>query len=85
MCPERWLEWEGSRQYLKTLYYVEYKNYRFLSKKKNYRLGAKLENRVKQPGHHLLNSSQASYFTVANFILGDQWLRVGYPIHYWIR
>ncbi|XP_058782442.1 probable pectinesterase/pectinesterase inhibitor 44 [Vicia villosa] len=63
--PQGWLEWEGSPEYLDTLFFAEYNNYG---------PGANTENRVKWSGYHLLNFDQASNFTVANFILGDQWL-----------
>ncbi|TKY72932.1 Pectinesterase/pectinesterase inhibitor PPE8B [Spatholobus suberectus] len=63
--PEGWLEWNGSL-YLDTLYYSEYNNYG---------PGAKLDNRVKWPGYHMINdSSQALNFTVANLIFGNLWL-----------
>ncbi|RDY05387.1 hypothetical protein CR513_10784, partial [Mucuna pruriens] len=65
LSPEGWLEWNGSL-YLDTLYYAEYNNYG---------PGARLENRVKWPGYHVINdSSKAFNFTVANMILGDLWL-----------
>nr|KYP41143.1 Pectinesterase/pectinesterase inhibitor PPE8B [Cajanus cajan] len=63
--PEGWLEWNGSL-YLDTLYYAEYNNYG---------PGAKLDNRVKWPGYHVINDSTQAYnFTVAHLILGHLWL-----------
>ncbi|KAB5552448.1 hypothetical protein DKX38_009759 [Salix brachista] len=65
ISPEGWLEWNGN-VYLDTLYYGEYINYG---------PGAGLGRRVKWPGYHLMNdSTQASNFTVANFIEGNLWL-----------
>lgn len=66
LSPKGWLEWEGSSLYLDTLYFGEYKNYG---------PGARVDNRVKWPGYHVINdSSQAYNFTVANLLLGDLWL-----------
>jgi pectinesterase len=65
LSPQGWLEWEGSPEYLDTLYYAEYNNCG---------PGANIDHRVKWSGYHLLNDNQASNFTVANFISGDQWL-----------
>ncbi|XP_010273802.1 PREDICTED: pectinesterase/pectinesterase inhibitor PPE8B [Nelumbo nucifera] len=63
--PEGWLEWQGNFA-LDTLYYGEYMNYG---------PGAGLSSRVKWPGlHAITNSSQASAFTVAQFIDGNLWL-----------
>ncbi|KHN10482.1 Putative pectinesterase/pectinesterase inhibitor 32 [Glycine soja] len=63
--PKGWLEWNGT-MYLDTLYYAEYKNFG---------PGARLDNRVKWPGYHVMNdSSQAFNFTVTNLILGELWL-----------
>ncbi|RDY05384.1 hypothetical protein CR513_10780, partial [Mucuna pruriens] len=63
--PEGWLEWNGSL-YLDTLFYAEYKNYG---------PGARLNNRVKWPGYHVINDSRkALNFTVANMITGNLWL-----------
>ncbi|XP_061361717.1 pectinesterase/pectinesterase inhibitor PPE8B [Gastrolobium bilobum] len=63
--PRGWLEWNGDFA-LDTLYYAEYMNSG---------LGAGLDNRVKWPGYHALNdSTQASNFTVAQFIEGNLWL-----------
>ncbi|KAJ1439979.1 Pectinesterase, catalytic [Sesbania bispinosa] len=63
--PEGWLEWNGDFA-LDTLYYAEYMNYG---------PGAGLNNRVKWPGYHVMNdSSQASNFTVTQFIEGNLWL-----------
>ncbi|CAJ1975702.1 unnamed protein product [Sphenostylis stenocarpa] len=63
--PEGWLEWNGDFA-LDTLYYAEYLNYG---------PGSGLSNRVKWPGYHVMNdSSQASNFTVSQFIEGNLWL-----------
>ncbi|XP_020205139.1 pectinesterase/pectinesterase inhibitor PPE8B [Cajanus cajan] len=63
--PEGWLEWNGDLG-LDTLYYAEYMNYG---------PGAGLSDRVKWPGYHVMNdSSQASNFTVTQFIEGNLWL-----------
>ncbi|KAL3625250.1 hypothetical protein CASFOL_030704 [Castilleja foliolosa] len=63
--PEGWLEWNGDFA-LDTLFYGEYLNNG---------PGAGLGARVKWPGYRVLNSSdQASNFTVAQFILGNEWL-----------
>ncbi|KAL2327526.1 hypothetical protein Fmac_020953 [Flemingia macrophylla] len=63
--PEGWLEWNGDDG-LDTLYYAEYMNYG---------PGAGLSDRVKWPGYHVMNdSSQASNFTVTQFIKGNLWL-----------
>ncbi|KAI6696209.1 hypothetical protein NL676_016328 [Syzygium grande] len=63
--PAGWLEWDGSFA-LSTLYYGEYKN-----------LGpaASTSSRVKWPGYRVIKStSEASKFTVANFLAGQSWL-----------
>lgn len=63
--PEGWLEWNGDFA-LDTLYYAEYMNRGS---------GAGVEKRVKWPGFQAFNdSSQASNFTVAQFIEGNLWL-----------
>ncbi|KDP33983.1 hypothetical protein JCGZ_07554 [Jatropha curcas] len=63
--PEGWLEWNGS-MYLDSLYYGEYSNYG---------PGAGLGKRVNWPGYHIFNtSSEATNFTVAQFIEGKLWL-----------
>ncbi|KAL6010498.1 hypothetical protein ACLOJK_000931 [Asimina triloba] len=63
--PEGWLEWAGEFA-LKTLYYGEYMNYG---------PGANLTSRVKWPGFHAISqSTQASNYTVAQFIDGNLWL-----------
>ncbi|KAJ0099806.1 hypothetical protein Patl1_19900 [Pistacia atlantica] len=63
--PAGWLEWDGDFA-LDTLYYGEYKN-----------LGpvASTSGRVKWGGYRVItSSSEASKFTVANFIAGNSWL-----------
>ncbi|KAJ9538470.1 hypothetical protein OSB04_031203 [Centaurea solstitialis] len=63
--PEGWLEWNGDFA-LDTLYYGEYMNYG---------PGAGLGGRITWPGLHAINdSSQANNFTVAEFLLGNDWL-----------
>lgn len=63
--PQGWLEWNGEFA-LDTLYYGEYTNYG---------PGAGLGGRVKWPGLHVFNdSTQANNFTVAQFLLGNEWL-----------
>ncbi|XP_077236506.1 pectinesterase/pectinesterase inhibitor PPE8B-like [Tasmannia lanceolata] len=63
--PEGWLAWQGDFA-LNTLYYGEYMNYG---------PGATLGARVKWPGFHVItDSSQASNFTVVQFIDGNLWL-----------
>ncbi|EXC45243.1 putative pectinesterase/pectinesterase inhibitor 17 [Morus notabilis] len=63
--PAGWLEWDGDFA-LNTLYYGEYRN-----------LGpaASTSRRVKWSGYRVItSSSEASQFTVANFIAGQSWL-----------
>ncbi|KAL5227552.1 hypothetical protein ABZP36_015817 [Zizania latifolia] len=63
--PAGWLEWSGNFA-LDTLYYGEYQNTG---------AGAGTSNRVKWKGYHVITSaSEASIFTVGNFIDGDVWL-----------
>lgn len=69
--PAGWLEWDGNFA-LDTLYYAEYANTGS---------GSSTSNRVKWKGYHVLTSaSQASPFTVGNFIAGNSWLpKTGVP------
>jgi pectinesterase len=63
--PAGWLEWSGNFA-LDTLYYGEYQNTG---------PGASTSNRVKWKGYRVITSaSEASTFTVGNFIDGDVWL-----------
>ncbi|CAI8600739.1 unnamed protein product [Vicia faba] len=63
--PTGWLEWSGDFA-LRTLYYGEYMNTG---------PGSSTRNRVKWQGYHVMNSaSEASKFTVSNFIAGNSWL-----------
>ncbi|ERN03161.1 pectinesterase [Amborella trichopoda] len=63
--PAGWFEWSGDFA-LSTLYYGEYMNRG---------PGADTSNRVKWPGYRVINSSsEASQFTVASFIQGNEWL-----------
>ncbi|KAL8054755.1 hypothetical protein ABFS82_04G013000 [Erythranthe guttata] len=69
--PKGWLEWDGDFA-LNTSYYREYKNRG---------PGSNTTARVTWTGYAVLNSStEASQFTVANFIQGNQWLpATGFP------
>ncbi|KAE8723188.1 putative pectinesterase/pectinesterase inhibitor 34 [Hibiscus syriacus] len=63
--PRGWLEWNGNFA-LDTLYYGEYKNNG---------PGAAIRQRVKWPGYRVITSeTEASKFTVAQFIYGSSWL-----------
>ncbi|KAK4418112.1 putative pectinesterase/pectinesterase inhibitor 40 [Sesamum alatum] len=63
--PQGWLEWNRDFA-LDTLYYGEYMNRG---------PGSNTSARVTWPGYRVINSStEASQFTVANFIQGNQWL-----------
>ncbi|XP_015951177.1 probable pectinesterase/pectinesterase inhibitor 41 [Arachis duranensis] len=59
-----WKEWDGDFA-LSTLYYAEYDNNG---------PGSNTSNRVTWAGYHVINSTDASNFTVSNFLLGDDWL-----------
>lgn len=60
---EGWLDWPGVRT--DTIYYAEYANKG---------AGAITTGRVKWTGYRTLNRSEASEFTVRNFISGDKWI-----------
>ncbi|PKI70402.1 hypothetical protein CRG98_009177 [Punica granatum] len=63
--PAGWLEWDGDFA-LTTLYYGEYMNTG---------PGSSTANRVNWAGFHVITSStEASKFTVGNFIAGGSWL-----------
>ncbi|MED6122645.1 hypothetical protein PIB30_041749 [Stylosanthes scabra] len=63
--PAGWLPWSGNFA-LNTLYYAEYANTG---------PGSSTSNRVTWKGYHVLTSaSQATPFTVGNFIAGNSWL-----------
>ena len=63
--PAGWMEWDGNFA-LDTLYYAEYANTG---------PGSNTANRVTWKGYHVLTSaSQASPFTVGNFIAGNNWI-----------
>ncbi|XP_008812473.2 pectinesterase-like [Phoenix dactylifera] len=63
--PAGWLEWSGNFA-LSTLYYGEYMNTG---------AGADTSQRVKWPGYHVITSAtEASKFTVANFLSGNSWI-----------
>ena len=71
--PAGWLEWNGNFA-LNTLYYGEYRNFG---------PGASTGGRVKWGGYRVITSStEASRFTVANFIAGRSWLpATGVPFY----
>lgn len=71
--PAGWLEWDGNFA-LNTLYYGEYRNSG---------PGASTGGRVKWRGYRVITSStEASRFTVANFIAGRSWLpATGVPFY----
>ncbi|KAJ7950945.1 Pectinesterase [Quillaja saponaria] len=63
--PAGWLEWDGNFA-LNTLYYGEYLNTG---------AGSSTANRVKWKGYRVIKSAtEASKFTVGNFIAGNSWL-----------
>ncbi|KAK9136836.1 hypothetical protein Sjap_007430 [Stephania japonica] len=62
--PKGWLEWDGEFA-LKTLYYGEYMNRGS---------GSNTSGRVTWPGYRVLNTTEASAFTVEAFIQGRDWL-----------
>lgn len=62
--PEGWKEWSGDFA-LSTLHYGEYANTGPSSG---------TDDRVQWPTFHRMTKSEAEPFTVANFILGDDWL-----------
>ncbi|XP_060182439.1 pectinesterase-like [Lycium barbarum] len=62
--PAGWAAWSGDFA-LSTLYYAEYNNTG---------PGSNTSNRVTWPGYHVIDSTNASIFTVSNFIVGDFWL-----------
>ncbi|OWM74337.1 hypothetical protein CDL15_Pgr013241 [Punica granatum] len=63
--PLGWVPWNASRLYLETLYYEEYQNHG---------PRARTTGRVNWSGYHLIDSAEASNFTVARLIEGDLWL-----------
>ncbi|CAK8541371.1 unnamed protein product [Lathyrus sativus] len=65
--PAGWAEWnDESKSFLKTLYYGEYMNSG---------PGAGTSKRVNWPGYHVLNTAEATKFTVAQLIQGNVWLK----------
>ncbi|KAK9691939.1 hypothetical protein RND81_09G230400 [Saponaria officinalis] len=62
--PDGWHEWDGSFA-LDTLYYAEFDNNG---------LGSDISNRVTWSGYHVIDATNATKFTVSNFIMGDSWL-----------
>ncbi|TXG63390.1 hypothetical protein EZV62_010384 [Acer yangbiense] len=68
--PAGWQLWNGDFA-LSTLYYAEYNNTG---------PGSNTTDRVTWPGYHVINATDASNFTVSNFIVGDEWLpQTGVP------
>ncbi|KAJ7972991.1 Pectinesterase [Quillaja saponaria] len=68
--PAGWHEWSGDFA-LATLYYAEFANTG---------PGSNTTNRVKWPGYHVINATDAANFTVSNFLQGDVWLpQTGVP------
>ncbi|XP_027335390.1 probable pectinesterase/pectinesterase inhibitor 36 [Abrus precatorius] len=63
--PKGWSEWDGNFA-LSTLYYGEYMNTGS---------GASTQNRVNWPGFHVLSASEASPFTVNQFLQGESWIQ----------
>ncbi|KAF8068556.1 hypothetical protein N665_1142s0007 [Sinapis alba] len=59
-----WNEWMGDFA-LQTLYYAEFNNTG---------PGSETAYRVNWPGYHVINETEAVWFTVSNFIVGDSWL-----------
>ncbi|KAF3795721.1 putative pectinesterase/pectinesterase inhibitor 41 [Nymphaea thermarum] len=62
--PSGWAPWSGD-DFLSTLYYGEYSNTG---------PGSNTSSRVTWPGYHVMSSTDASNFTVTNFVEGDVWL-----------
>lgn len=68
--PAGWMAWNGEFA-LSTLYYAEYNNTG---------PGSNTTNRVTWSGYHVMNATEVANFTVANFLLGDDWLpQTGVP------
>jgi pectinesterase len=68
--PTGWHEWNGDFA-LSTLYYAEYNNRG---------AGSNTTNRVTWPGYHIIGATDASNFTVSNFLSGYDWIpRTGVP------
>nr|POE45127.1 putative pectinesterase/pectinesterase inhibitor 7 [Quercus suber] len=69
--PSGWIAWKGDFA-LSTLHYVEYNNTG---------PGSNTTNRVSWPTYPVINNAtEAANFTVANFLLGDDWLpQTGVP------
>lgn len=66
IASKGWIEWPGyGSSVLKTLYFGEYANEG---------PGSGTSGRVNWPGFHILESDEASKFTVASFISGTSWL-----------
>lgn len=73
--PAGWLEWSGDFA-LSTLYYREYMNRG---------PGSNTSGRVTWPGYAVTtNETEASMFTVGNFIEGGEWLP-SYNIPYYLN
>ncbi|XP_068659609.1 probable pectinesterase/pectinesterase inhibitor 17 [Aristolochia californica] len=63
--PAGWLEW-NSKDDLSTLYYGEYMNSGG---------GAATGKRVNWPGFHVMSTTDATKFTVDNFLSGSSWIK----------
>lgn len=68
--PAGWHVWSGDFA-LSTLYYAEYDNRG---------PGSDTSNRVTWLGYHVISATNATDFTVSNFVQGDSWLpQTGVP------
>ncbi|XP_075672714.1 putative pectinesterase/pectinesterase inhibitor 45 [Castanea sativa] len=70
--PDGWLPWEGDFA-LKTLSYAEYNNKG---------PGAKVNARVKWPGHKIIRREEATKYTVGPFLQGNWITAAGVPVHF---
>ncbi|KAL4613924.1 hypothetical protein ACB092_07G017500 [Castanea dentata] len=70
--PDGWLPWEGDFA-LKTLSYAEYNNKG---------PGAKVNARVKWPGHKIIRREEATKYTVGPFLQGNWIPAAGVPVHF---
>ncbi|GJU33643.1 probable pectinesterase/pectinesterase inhibitor 12 [Tanacetum coccineum] len=74
--PKGWVHWSGEEQGLDTLYYGEYDNIG---------PGSRVDDRVQWPGHHVMDISEASNFTVSELISGQEWLdSTSFPYDDWV-
>lgn len=70
--PDGWLPWEGEFA-LKTLSYAEYNNKG---------PGAKVNARVKWPGHKIIRREEATKYTAGLFLQGNWITAAGVPVHF---